>query len=103
MKALRSTAMLAAVSLVAGALYLAAQQGPKPDSSETVAKPKKKDATGKDIPNDADLPKIPSKYSTKDRIAPEGLPTYKTDVNTLQLDVPVLQNKCNFIPPIPLA
>ena len=61
--------MLAAVSLVAGALYLAAQQGPKPDSSETVAKPKKKDATGKDIPNDADLPKIPSKYSTKDRIA----------------------------------
>src|SRR6266567_5978490 len=75
MKALKPTAMLAAVSLVAGAMYLAAQQGPKPDSSETVAKPKKKDASGKDAAKDADLPKIPSKFSTKDKALPEGLPT----------------------------
>ncbi len=101
MKALKPTAMLAAVSLVAGATYLVAQQGPKPDSSETVAKPKKKDASGKDVPNDADLPKIPSKFSTKDKALPEGLPTFKSDVNTVQVDVSVLDNKGRFIPKIP--
>jgi VWFA-related protein len=101
MKALKPTAMLAAVSLVAGALYVVAQQGPKPDSSETVAKPKKKDTNGKDVPNEADLPKIPSKFSTKDKVNTEGLPTFKSDVNTVQVDVAVLDNKGNFIPRIP--
>jgi Ca-activated chloride channel family protein len=101
MKAFKSTAMLAAASLVAGAMYLAAQQGPKPDSSETVAKPKKKDASGKDAPSDADQPKIPSRFSTKDKATPEGLPTFKSDVNTVQVDVAVLDNKGRFIPKIP--
>lgn len=101
MKVLKPAAMLAAVSLAAGAVYLLAQQGPKPDSSETVAKPKKKDASGKEVPNEADLPKIPSKFSTKDKVAPEGLPTFKSDVNTVQVDVSVMDNKGNFIPRIP--
>src|SRR5579872_1228926 len=102
MKAFKPTVMLAAVSFVAGAVYLVAQQGPKPDSSETVAKPKKKDANGTDPSNnDADLPKIPSKFSTKDKVNTEGLPTFKSDVNTVQIDVSVLDNKGNFIPRIP--
>ena len=101
MKALRSTALLAASCLLAGAVYLAAQQGPQPQSSETVAKPKKKDSTSPGATTDSDLPKIPSKFSTKDKIATEGLPTFKSDVTTVQVDVAVLDNKGRFIPRIP--
>ncbi len=109
MKAFRSTALLAGVSLFAGAMYLAGQQGPESQSSETVAKPRKKD-TGSapattpgasDTSNNSDLPKIPSKFNPKDKIEPENLPTFKADVNTVQVDVAVLDNKGNFIPRIP--
>lgn len=100
MKAIKNTALLAATCLLAGAVYVAAQQGPQPQSSETVAKPRKKDAP-KESSTDSDLPKIPSKFSTKDKIATEGLPTFKSDVTTVQVDVAVLDNKGRFIPRIP--
>ena len=77
--------------------FLAAQQGPGSDSSETVARPKKKDA-----PAEApDQPKIPSQFSKKDKEVPEGLPTFRSDVTTVQLDVAVLDNKGHFVPGIP--
>jgi VWFA-related protein len=102
MKAPKSTVLLAASCLLAGAVYLGAQQGPQSQSSETVAKPKKKDAsTSPGATPDSDLPKIPSKFSTKDKIATEGLPTFKSDVTTVQVDVAVLDNKGRFIPRIP--
>ena len=102
MKAIRSTALLATAGLLAGAVYLAAQQGPQSQSSETVAKPKKKDAPAPGAnPDNPDLPKIPSKFSTKDKVATEGLPTFKSDVTTVQVDVAVLDNKGRFIPRIP--
>jgi VWFA-related protein len=102
MKVFRNTALVAALSLSAGALYLAAQQGPQSQSSETVARPKKKDTSGNDAATapDTDLPKIPSKFNTKDK-PPEGLPTFKSDVTTVQVDVAVLDNKGRFIPKIP--
>ncbi len=106
MKAFRRTAVVAGISLFAGAMYLAGQQGPQSQSSETVAKPRKKDTNSSTAPaaadtsTDSDLPKIPSKFN-KDRVEPENLPTFKSDVNTVQVDVAVLDNKGNFIPRIP--
>lgn len=101
MKALRCTALLTGVSLIGGCLYLAAQQGPQSQSSETVAKPKKKDPNAAGT-SDSDLPKIPSKFNPKDKVTPpEGTPTFKSDVTTIQVDVSVLDNKGRFIPKIP--
>jgi Ca-activated chloride channel family protein len=108
-----------AVGLIAIALPFAiAQQGPTPDSSETVARPKKKDApppsdvtdsTNSTSPTNpttstdsTDEPKIPSKFSKKDKPdVPEGAPTFHSDVTTIQLDVAVLDNKGHFLPGVP--
>ncbi len=117
--------------MVAIALPFAiAQQGPTPDSSETVARPRKKDAPppstdvidattndsnttanppsnatkppSTDSDSDSDEPKIPSKFSKKDKPdIPEGTPTFHSDVTTIQLDVAVLDNKGHFLPGIP--
>jgi VWFA-related protein len=114
-----------------------AQQGPGSDSSETVAKPRKKNppadtatdpsnaepvntepvntepantapaasapassAPTNDEPT-VEEPKIPSKFSKKGKEVPEGTPTFSSDVNTVELDVAVLDNKGHFLPGIP--
>ncbi|MDQ2945914.1 MAG: VWA domain-containing protein [Acidobacteriota bacterium] len=102
MRSLKVPASIAGVCLLASQLGIlahrvSAQQGPASSSSETVAKPRKKDAP----PTEADEPKIPSKFSKKDHDIPMGLPTFKADVNTVQLDVSVMDNKGRFIPKIP--
>jgi Ca-activated chloride channel family protein len=120
---------LAAAALIAlgvvsfhGAL---AQQGPDSSSSETVARPRKKSppaevpadpvnaepttsapaAAPAEVPkNDepaSDEPKIPSKFSRKGKDVPESTPTFSSDVNTVELDVAVLDNKGHFLPGIP--
>ncbi len=119
MKAFRISIAALLVCLVAGITSrLASAQGPQSQPSETVAKPKKKavpddssstpaassapsapSAPAPDIP--ADQTKIPSKFNKKDKDVPEGLPTFKSDVTSVQLDVAVLDNKGNFIPNIP--
>src|SRR5690606_8018252 len=71
-----------------------AQSGPKKGSSETVAKPRKKDA-----PPPVEEEKIESKLKKKD--LPEDLPTFKSDITTVNVDVAVLDNKGRFIPGIP--
>jgi Ca-activated chloride channel family protein len=98
--------------------FAIAQQGPTPDSSETVARPKKKDApapssdstsstgsTDSTSPaastDSTDEPKIPSKFNKKDKDVPEGTPTFHSDVTTIQLDVAVLDNKGHFLPGVP--
>jgi len=74
-----------------------AQQGPASKSSETVARPRKKGD-----PVEAEQPKIPTKFGKKeDKALPEGMPTFRSDVNTVNLDVAVLDNKGRFIPNIP--
>lgn len=101
MKYARFSMVLAAGSLLAAALvFLApgaslAQSGPKKESSETVARPRKKDA-----PPEPELEKIPSKLGRKQDL-PEGLPTFRSDVITVNVDVAVLDNKGRFIPNIP--
>jgi Ca-activated chloride channel family protein len=98
MKYLKAIIVLGVVLLLAGVtLRFAAAQGPGSQQSETVAKPKKKDAPAEAT----DQPKIPSKFSKKDKDVPEGLPTFSSDVNTVQLEVAVLDNRGHFIPNIP--
>ncbi len=100
MKALKISVASLLVCVLAGVMpRFASAQGPDPQSTETVAKPKKKDAPAEEPA--VEEPKIPSKFTKKDKDVPEGLPTFKSDVTTVQLDVAVLDNKGNFIPNIP--
>lgn len=126
----------AAVLIVFGAVSFRvaqAQQGPGGDSSETVAKPRKKtpppdpapvtdstDSSPTVAPNNpepstsaapannppnnddsTDEPRIPSKFSKKNKDLPADTPTFSSDVTTVQLDVAVLDNKGRFLPGIP--
>ncbi len=123
--------LAAAVVLAFGAIsfHLAfAQDGPGSDSSETVAKPRKKNlppdaatepasvepdstspaastpppsAPTNDNEPAVEEPKIPSKFSRKGKELPANTPTFTSDVNTVELDVAVLDNKGHFIPNIP--
>jgi Ca-activated chloride channel family protein len=89
------------VAIAAGLLVTADAQGPKKESSETVARPRKKDGSG-DKPEEAEQPKIPSKLMKKEgKELPEGLPTFRSDAVTVSVDVAVLDNKGHFIPKIP--
>jgi Ca-activated chloride channel family protein len=98
MKRSTSLAVLAAVCLCASPFIAAAQEGPKRESGETVVKPRKKDGTAPE----PEQPKIPSKFPRKGEGTPkEGSPTFRSDVNTVQVDVAVLDNKGRFIPNIP--
>jgi Ca-activated chloride channel family protein len=98
MKYLKTAVMLTLVLLLAGIHFpvASAQQGPQSQPSETVAKPKKKD-----VPAEAtDEPKIPTQYK-KDKEIPTNLPTFRSDVTAVQVEVAVLDNKGHFIPNIP--
>jgi Ca-activated chloride channel homolog len=76
---------------------LSAQQGPKTDSSETVARPRKK---GEEPP--PEQKKIQSKLKKlPGDITPATGPTFRSDVNAVTVDVAVLDNKGRFIPKIP--
>jgi len=98
MTRIKAAMILTLASLSSGIPFrvASAQQGPQSQSSETVAKPKKKDAP----PDATDEPKIPSQFK-KDKEMPVGLPTFQSNVNTVQLEVAVLDNKGHFIPGIP--
>jgi VWFA-related protein len=78
-----------------------AQQGPKKETGETVARPRKKDAPAGSTA-EADLPKIPSKLKKKPgEELPEGVATFKSDVTTVGVEVAVLDRNGRFIPNIP--
>jgi VWFA-related protein len=98
MKYLKAAVMLTLVLLLTGVHFpiASAQQGPQSQPSETVAKPKKKDAPA----DTTDEPKIPTQFK-KDKEVPVGLPTFHSDVTAVQLEVAVLDNKGHFIPNIP--
>ncbi len=94
---MRNKCFLAAGMLAVFGLALG-QQGPKTQSSETVARPKKKDGS---VP-EAEQPKIPSKFGKKpgETPLPDSIPTFRADVNTVTVDVAVLNNRGQFIPNI---
>lgn len=97
MRFLKTLAALLTGCLLFGVIYtIGAQQGPTSQSSETVAKPRKKAAEA-----EPEQQKIPSKFGKKDRDIPTDVPTFRSDVTTVTVDVAVLDNKGNFIPKIP--
>ena len=92
-------ALLAAGGLVLG-LGVFGVDAQQTQSSDTVAKPRKKSKDGTDAAPEPDQQKIPSKLNKKVDI-PQGVPTFRTDVNSVTVDVAVLDNRGNFIPKIP--
>jgi VWFA-related protein len=92
---MKRIALATAALAVASFALVIAQEGPKSQTSETVAKPRKKEA-------EAEQPKIPSVFTKKDKPdLPAGTPTFRSDVLTVNLEVAVLSNKGQFIPGIP--
>ncbi len=95
------TRLLIALSLTAfGFGLLSGQQGPKTESSTTVSRPKKKTGSG-ETAAEAEAEKIPSKYKKQGGVMAEGTPTFRSDVNTVTVDVSVLDKNGRFIPNIP--
>jgi len=93
------TAIECAIVLLAMAGMVAAQdQGPLNTNSGTVAKKKPADGT---TPADGDLPKIPSDYTKKDKIDIGTLQTFKADVDTVTVDIAIMDKNGRFIPDIP--
>jgi len=98
-------ALLMAGVFMAGFSVVSAWQGPAPKSTETVARPRK----SKDAPATPDAPvekqpgdKVESKFKKKPgEELPVGLPTFKSDVATVSVDVAVLDKNGRFIPNIP--
>jgi len=71
------------------------QEGPAKDVDQTVAKPRQPSSEPADAP-------IPSKLSKKAKPdVPENLPSFKSDVDVVSVDIAVLDNKGQFIPNIP--
>ncbi len=100
MKPLRTLALPLGACLLFGLVYsTSAQQGPGSQSSETVAKPRKKSPDGQPVePPEGE--KIPSKFG-RNKEQPTNITTFHSDVVTVSVDVAVLDNKGNFIPNIP--
>lgn len=91
------------VALTAGMAPGFAQSGPNKESTETVARPRRSTNDPAAPAPEAEQPKIPSKYNkAKEGAIIEG-PSFRTDANTVNVDVSVVDNKGNFIPNIPRA
>jgi len=89
--------VLATLFVLSAACLAQDQSGPAKDVDQTVAKPRKPTDDAEDAP-------IPSKLGKKAQPdVPVNLPSFKSDVNVVSVDVAVLDNKGNFIPNIPRA
>jgi len=91
--------VLAGLFAFSGAALAQDQSGPDKDTDQTVAKPR----TSTDAPPPDQAP-IPSKFSKKNDPDVVGtVPSFKADINMVNLDVAVLDNHNNPIPNIPRA
>jgi len=93
---------LGVLGVTLGGGFIHAQEGPGQQGSETIAKPRKKSDSSK--PAEADpgnLPKIPSKLTQRGKEDQAGDVNFKADINIVNVDVAVLDNKGNPIPRIP--
>ncbi len=77
----------------------AAQEAPQSQSSDSVAKPKKKPQQDDTAPPPERAP-IPSEYK-RPKDVPEQAPTFRSNATTVNVDVAVLDDKNRFIPRIP--
>lgn len=80
-------------------LDLLAQEGPQPQSGDSVAKPKKP-AGDTAAPDTTDRPPIPSEYK-KPKEVPADTPTFRENATTVTVNVSVLDDHNHFIPRIP--
>ena len=89
------------MSLAGGGL-LYSQQGPKKESGDTVARPRKKE-TPEAAPETPpqELPKIPSRIKKPEGGAQTPETTFRSDATTVTVDVAVLDNRGRFLPNIP--
>ncbi|MBV9157964.1 MAG: VWA domain-containing protein [Acidobacteriaceae bacterium] len=84
------------VCLTFAPVAICAQEGPESQSSDSVAKPKKK--TGDT--SEPDQQQIPSEFKKQKEIPP-NTPTFEANATTVNVDVAVLDDKGRFIPKIP--
>src|SRR3954452_3161902 len=81
-----------------GSFYLlGAQEGPQTQTTDSVAKPKKKTQDETQAP---EKPQIPSEYK-RQKETPPDTPTFQSNATTVTVDVSVLDDKNRFIPRIP--
>ncbi len=89
--------MLLAAALVLPAAFLFSQEGPRKEPGPTVAKPRRPGQSAEE-----ELPPIPSRLGKKaEQDVPGGLPSFTSEVNVVNVDVAVVDNRGNFIPNIP--
>ena len=91
---------LVLAGLLATPGFLGAQSGPKKESGDTAARPKKKsDTPDAEKPPEATGAKIPSRMQKKpgEGAKADG-PTFRSDNLTVTVDVGVLDNRGRFIP-----
>lgn len=92
-------AILGAALLVLAGLSTGQTQGPLKDPGATVGKSRKAETEKR---GEAELPKLPSAYSKKDKPETTGdVATFRSDVDIVTVDVAVIDNKGRFIPGIP--
>ncbi len=110
MKPIRLLSLVTA-GLLSVALVVVAQQGPKTNNGDTVARPKKGSSTGNssgDAPasaksgKDTSLPPLPSEFKRKP-VTEADEPTFHVDATTVTLDVSVVDSQGHFIPNLPEA
>jgi VWFA-related protein len=99
MRLLRLLLPAFAALILAAPAVVFPQAGPKKETGDTVARPKKKAAAEAEPEQEAE--KIPSKLRKKAEEGPVGGPTFRSDVWTVNVDVAVLDNRGRFIPNIP--
>src|SRR5271157_768604 len=98
MRPLKLAAPCALALFVLAWMCFGQEQGPLPEPGQTVSKKKNSDSTA--APAETTLPKIPSQYK-KDKQDLGDIPTFKTDVDVVTLDVAVVDGSGQFIPGIP--
>lgn len=95
--------LLLAVTLAVGG-FMFAQQGPRKETGDSVARPRVKSVEGPGAipPKPVEQPKIPSKLKKAAEAAEETVgPTFTSDSLNINVDVAVLDNRGRFIPGIP--
>jgi VWFA-related protein len=90
------TAVMLAATLVIPP-FLIGQEGPQPQSSETVSKPRQQQKEEQPPPEQQ---QIPSEYK-KQKGQPEENPVFRAEATTVSVPVAVVDNKGRFIPNIP--
>lgn len=76
-----------------------AQEGPQPQSGDSVSHPKTKPS--EDAPPPPDQAPIPSEYKRPKDVPKADSPTFRSNATTVSVDVAVLDDKNHFIPRIP--